>query len=229
MNSIIIDDDKLSQNAIGHLAGQLPFLNVTGMYGSALEATAALNSGDTDLMFLDIELPDITGLEFIRSLSDPPLTILITSKKEYALEAFEHSVVDYLVKPVSIERFLKAVTKARTIYDASGKNGENSKDQLFIKINGMIARIETKNILWIEALGDYITIHTPDKKYTVHSTLKAVEARLDPERFLRVHRSYIISVDTISSIDDSMISINKQLIPIGAVYRENFKKRLNLL
>jgi DNA-binding LytR/AlgR family response regulator len=228
MNSIIIDDDKLSQNAIGHLAAQLPFLQVTGMFGSALEATATLNSGTVDLMFLDIELPDITGIDFIRNLSDPPLTILVTSKKEYALEAFEYNIVDYLVKPVSIERFLKAVTKAKTIYDASGKSTD-SKDQLFIKFNGTIARISTKDILWVEALGDYVTIHTTDKKYTVHSTLKAVEARLNPARFLRVHRSYIISVDMISSIDDSVISINKQLIPIGAVYRDNFRKRLNLL
>jgi DNA-binding LytR/AlgR family response regulator len=229
MNSIIIDDDKLSQNAIGHLAAQLPFLNVAGIFGSALEATSILNTGTVDLMFLDIELPDISGLEFMRSLSAPPLTILITSKKEYALEAFELHVVDYLVKPVSVERFLKAVTKARSTYDSSGRAAQGSRDQLFIKFNGTIARINTKDILWIEALGDYVTIHATDKKYTVHSTLKAVEARLDPEKFLRVHRSYIISVDAISSIDDSVISINQQLIPIGAVHRENFRKRLNLL
>ncbi|MFL5764267.1 MAG: LytR/AlgR family response regulator transcription factor [Bacteroidia bacterium] len=229
MNSIIIDDDKLSQNAIGHLAAQLPFLKVSGIFGSALEATTILNSGSIDLMFLDIELPDITGLEFMGTLQNPPLTILITSKKEYALEAFEYNVVDYIVKPVAVERFLKAVTKARITYDASGRPADSSKDHLFIKVNGTIAKIDVKDILWIEALGDYITIHTSDKKYTVHSTLKAVEARLDPDRFLRVHRSYIISVGAISSIDDSVVSINKQLIPIGAVHRDNFRKRLNLL
>jgi DNA-binding LytR/AlgR family response regulator len=229
MNSIIIDDDKLSQSAIAHLAGQLPYLNLTGTYGSALEASGILDSGNVDLMFLDIELPGITGMEFMRDLAKPPLTIFVTSKKEYALEAFEHNVVDFLLKPVKLDRFFKAVTKAKSIYDASGKGPDLGKGQLFIKYNGTIERIDTGNILWIEALGDYITIHTLDKKYTVHSTLKAVEARLDPDKFLRVHRSYIISVDTISTIDDSVISINKQLIPIGAVYRENFKKRLNLL
>lgn len=212
-----------------HLVKQLPFLNLIGVYGSACDALKILNSQTVNLMLLDIEMPEMTGLQFLKNLSKPPITILATSKKDYALEAFEYNIIDYLVKPIPLERFFKAISKAKTAFDSTGKNPEFSFDNLFVKVNGAIAKVDTREILWIEALGDYITIHTPEKRYTVHSTLKAIEARLDPEKFLRVHRSYIIAIDTINAIDDNVIAINKQLIPIGAVYKENFKKRLNLL
>lgn len=229
MNCIIVDDDKLSQNAMEHLVKQFPYLSLIGIYSSAVEALETINSGSVDLMFLDIEMPQMTGLEFVKNIPKSPMTILATSKKDYALEAFEYNIIDYLVKPVPLERFFKAITKAKNIYDIAKTDRHRTKDHLFIKVNGSIAKVDVKDILWIEALGDYITIHTPEKRYTVHSTLKAIEAKLDPEKFLRVHRSYIISIETINAIDDSVVAINKQLIPIGAVYKENFKKRLNLL
>lgn len=213
------------------LIAAFPHLHLAGICSSAGEALELLEATTVDLMLLDIEMPGMTGLEFVKNLENPPITILVTSKKDYALEAFDYNVVDYLVKPVPMERFFKAITKAKHIYDTTRrpKVDDQIKDYLFVKLSTGITKIDTKDILWIEALGDYITIHTPDKKHTVHSTLKAVEKKLDPEKFIRVHRSFIISIDTVNAVDDNVIAINKQLIPIGAVFKENFKKRLNLL
>jgi two-component system LytT family response regulator len=231
MNCIIVDDEEMSRNAMKHLVAQIPFLNLIGIYCNAGETLNTLNSKSVNLMLLDIEMPDVNGLEFIRSLKNPPLTILATSKKEYAIEAFEcNIIIDYLVKPIAIDRFFKAIAKSKDIFDGSAKNSDLlNKDYVFVKINGTLTKINMKEILWIEALGDYITINTSGKKHTIHATMKSIENKLDTEKFIRVHRSYIVSVDNINSIDDNMIVIDRQLIPIGYVYKENLTKRLNLL
>lgn len=230
MNCIIVDDEELSQKAMKHLIAQVPYLNLVAQCSSGSEALDALDKNKVDLMFLDIEMPVINGLEFVKSLTNPPMTILATSKKEYALEAFECNVIDYLVKPVAIERFFSATTKAKHLFDNAHQNIQFlNQEYIFVKENGMLSRISMKEILWIEALGDYISINTTEKKYTVHSTMKAIENKLDPDKYIRVHRSYIVSIDNISSIDDNTIVINKQLIPIGLVHKENLTKKLNLL
>jgi two-component system LytT family response regulator len=230
MNCIIVDDEEMSINALKHLISQIPLLNLVGVYRNAGETLNILNSKNVDLMLLDIELPDLNGLEFVRSLKNPPLTILATSKREYGIEAFECNIVDYLIKPVSIDRFFKAIARSKDLFDAFPQNADPAtKDYVFVKINGTLSKINVKEILWIEALGDYIRINTTDKKYTIHSTLKAIENKFDSEKFIRVHRSYIVSVDNIDSIDDNTIVIDRQLIPIGYVYKDNLTKRLNLL
>jgi DNA-binding LytR/AlgR family response regulator len=225
-----VDDDEMSQKAMSFLVSQVPFLNLVGTYSNAGEALNSLNNVKVDLMLLDIEMPNINGLEFVKSLKNPPLTILATSQKRYALEAFECNIIDYLVKPIALDRFFKAITKAKDFFDTANKGFDlSNKEYMFVKMNGTLTKINIKEILWIEALGDYISINTSEKKYTVHSTMKAMENKLDTEKFIRVHRSFIVSVDTINSIDDNTIVINKQLIPIGFVYKENLTKRLNLL
>lgn len=230
MNCIVIDDEEMSRNAMKHLVSQVQFLNLSGIFSSAKEAIVTLNDSKVDLMLLDIEMPDLSGLELLKSLQKPPLTILATSKKEYAIEAFECNVVDYIVKPISLDRFLKAVLKAKDVFDSSQQAIDfSNKDHVFIKSGGTLIKINIKDILWIEALGDYITVHTTDKKYTIHSTMKAIENKLPPRAFIRVHRSFIVSVDNIDAIDDNVIVINKQMIPVGAVYKENLTKKLNLL
>ena len=230
MNCIIVDDEEMSRNAMKHLVSQVQFLKLKGVFCSATEALNILNNNKIDLMLLDIEMPDISGLELIKSLKKPPLTILATSKKEYAIEAFEHNVIDYLVKPILLERFFKAIEKSKEIFENSHQTIDFSgKEYVFIKNNGALVKINIKSIQWIEAIGDYVTINTSEKKYTIHSTMKTIESKLPPDKFIRVHRSFIISIDNITSIDDSVIVIGKQLIPIGAVYKDNFTKRLNLL
>lgn len=229
MNCIIIDDDVMSGNAVKHLVHQIPYLNLIGIGATPQDAIALLSNNKVDLMLLDIEMPGMSGLELIKSLKTLPFVILITSKKEYALEAFEHNVVDYLLKPIALDRFFKAIAKVKEMNDNSPAT-ENSGASFFIKNNGTLIKINSKDILWIEALGDYITIHSTDnKKYTIHSTMKMVENKLASDKFVRVHRSFIIAVDHISSIDDNVVVIGKQLIPVGAVYRDNLARHLNLL
>jgi DNA-binding LytR/AlgR family response regulator len=230
MNCIIVDDDEMSRNAMKHLVGRVQFINLVATCCNATEALNELNSNKKiDLMLLDIEMPDMSGINLLKSLRKPPLTILVSSKREYAIEAFECNVIDYLVKPLSLDRFFQASTKAKEYFDIVLHSAEFRKNHVFIKTNGILTKINISEILWIEALGDYIVINTAEKKYTIHSTMKAIESKLDPEKFIRVHRSFIISINNITSIDDSVIAINKQLISIGAVYKENLTKRLNLL
>lgn len=230
MDCIIVDDDEMSQKAMEHLVSQVPFLNLIGTYANPSEAIDALSKGKVDLMLLDIEMPVMNGIEFMRSLQKPPMTILATAKKEYALEAFECNVVDYLVKPIAANRFFKAIEKSKHLYkDASENISLSNQEHLFAKVNGVLTKICVKDILWIEALGDYIVINTSEKKYTIHSTLKSIENKLSSDKYIRVHRSYIVSLENINSIDDNTILVNKQLIPVGFVYKENLTKRLNLL
>ena len=230
MNCIIVDDEEMSRTAMKHLVSQVEFLNLVGVCKSAIEALNILNSTKVDLVLLDIEMPDMDGLELIKSLKNPPLTIFATSKKEYAIEAFECNVVDYIVKPIAIDRFFKAISKAKNIFEASQQNINFSETNCaFIKINGTLVKIDMKEILWIEAKGDYLTINTSEKKYTIHSTMKKIESKLASDKFIRVHRSFIISIDKISSIDDAVITIGKQLIPIGANYKLNLTNKLNFL
>lgn len=229
MNCIIVDDDVMSGNAVKHLVAQIPYLNLVGIGKTPQEAILLLSNNKVDLMLLDIEMPGMSGLDLIKSMKNLPFVILITSKKEYALEAFEYNVVDYLLKPIALDRFFKAIARVKEMGDNNPAT-DKTNTSFFVKNNGTLVKIHSKDILWIEALGDYITIHTIDnKKFTIHSTMKMVENKLSSDRFVRVHRSFIIAVDHISSIDDNVVVIGKQLIPVGAVYRENLGRHLNLL
>lgn len=230
MNCIVVDDDEMSRTAIKQLVAQVQFINLVETCRSGAEALNVLNTNKIDLMLLDIEMPDMNGLELVKSLKVLPLTILTTSRKDYAIEAFECNVVDYLVKPILLDRFFKSVTKAKEIFEnAQHIVGFSNDDYIFIKNNGVLVKINLKEILWIEALGDYMTINTIEKKYTIHSTMKVIESKLDPHKFIRVHRSSIISIDYISSIEDNVVVLGKKLVTVGAVYKENLMKRLNLL
>lgn len=230
MNCIIVDDDEMSRMALKQLVSQVQFLKLIGTCSNAVEALNFLNNEKIDLMLLDIEMPDMNGLELLKSVKSPPITILATSKKEYAIEAFESDVIDYLVKPILLDRFYKAIVKAKAKFDNLQSTVDFSgTNYVFIKSNGTLVKINIAEILWIDALGDYMTINTADKKYVVHSTLKVIESKLPPDKFIRVHRSYIIAIDNITAIDDNVVIIGKQLIPVGAVYKENLTKRLNFL
>jgi two-component system LytT family response regulator len=230
VNCILVDDDVMSANVMTHLIKSVGYLHLLKVFHDPIEATEILKNEEIDLLFLDVEMPHINGMDLIKNLTSRPLIVLTTSHPEYAIEAFEYNIVDYLLKPVELPRFAKAVAKAKEIFDHSqDKLDSFFQDFIFIRKNSVLNKVHSRDILWIEALGDYVTIHTAEKNYTLHLTLKALERRLPPERFIRVHRSYIIQLEHISTIDDSVISINNKPIPVGALYRENFMKRLNLL
>ena len=232
MNCIIVDDEEMSRHALKQLVQRVDFLNLIKVYDDPIEAINTLKNEKIDLMFLDIQMPNMSGMDLIKSLAmgARPMIILTTSHTQYAIDAFEYNVVDYLVKPVMLSRFFQAVTKARDLFE-NPKNKIDSfdKDYFFVKHNSVMHKLPIKDILWMEAMGDYITINTVNRKFILHLTLKAIEPKIPADKFVRVHRSFIVAVDNITSVADTTILINNKLIPVGAIYKESFMKRLNLL
>jgi DNA-binding LytR/AlgR family response regulator len=228
MNCMIVDDEEMSRSILKHFVEQTSFLRLAHVCTDAIEAANVLQESPVDLLFLDIEMPQMTGMDLVKSLQIKPQIVFVTSRSDYAVEAFEYNATDYLVKPVTYARFLKAVTKVKENFDAQQMVQVHHKD-LYIKTDSKIVKVNLKDLLYVEALADYVIIHTGTNRYIVHSTMKGIEKKLAPAEFVRVHRSYIVNVEKIDSIEDLSIIINKKLIPIGASYKENFIKRLNIL
>jgi DNA-binding LytR/AlgR family response regulator len=228
MNCIIVDDDDASISVFKQIAKQVDYLSIIQTCSNPIEAMNVLNEEDVDVLFLDIEMPEMNGIDMLKALDTKPHVILITSHNEHALAAFDLNVIDYLIKPVTLPRLLKALTKVKDVDNVKGK-ANSGQDYFFIKKEAALTKVPIKDILWIEALGDYITIHTKDNRYVLHVTLKSVESKLPANKFVRVHRSYIVNIDNIRTIEDTTIFINEISIPIGALYKESFIKRLNPL
>lgn len=228
MNCIIVDDDEFAQMMIKKCVERTDALNLLSICSNAFDALNFLKENPADLIFLDIEMPEMNGIEFIQSLANVPQIILVSSKDVYALEAFEYDVVDYILKPVEYPRFIKAVEKAQRMNE-NVQLPEPTSDHLFIKKDSKLIRLELKDILFIEALADYVNIHTEDNRYTVLSTMKAMESKLPKQAFARTHRSYIIRLDKIISIEENVVTVKEKSIPISRSYKENIMKRLNFL
>lgn len=226
MNCIIVDDDEASVNVLIQLIKQVDNLKVVATCSSPMEAIKSLGENQADLMFLDIEMPGMTGIEMLKSLPGSPKVILTTSHKEYALDAYELNVVDYLVKPITLPRLLKALAKVNYV---PAQLQQVEQDYFFVKKDSVLMKVPVKEILWIEALGDYVTLHTRNERFILHITLKSVESKLPSSKFVRVHRSYIVHLDNVRTVEDTTIYINEVSIPIGALYKDNFIKRLNTL
>ncbi|MBI3510681.1 MAG: response regulator transcription factor [Bacteroidetes bacterium] len=229
MNAIVIDDDDLSGKVIAQYVSRSGFLELSGIFRDPAKALSFLALNKTDLIFLDVEMPGMNGLEFIHALSDPSQKIiLVTSHTEFAVQAFEHHVLDFLVKPVSYARFFNAVSAVK---DRMRHNEvqEMDEDIVFIKKDRLMVRIRKSEILWAEARGDYVILNTPKDRFIVHCTLKAIEEKLPARSHLRVHRSFIVKVDEIEKIEDNLISFSKQVIPIGKSYREEVFRKLKPL
>lgn len=228
LKSIIVDDEELSRNIIQNFVDRTQNLESLAQCEDGIEASNFLARKETDVIFLDIEMPEMSGMDLIKSLNKPPMVILITSKKEHAIEAFEYNVVDYILKPFDYPRFLKAVNKAREIHRRNNENAEEDAD-LYVKVDSRLVKIKASTVNWIEALGDYIVINTDDSKYIVHNTMKGIESKLSPDKFLRVHRSYIVRLDRIETLDESVIVIKQKIIPIGGTYKSRLMNRLNMV
>jgi DNA-binding LytR/AlgR family response regulator len=231
MKCIIVDDNKMARMALKQLVSQVPALELVAECNDAAEALDSLNTTQVDLLLLDIEMPDMTGLDLIRKLgNNKPLIIFTTAKKDYAVEAFELNVVDYLVKPIALPRFKQAIEKAQETID-SNKQEVKVEEQgfVFVKDNGVLKRIAIDDILFLEAMGDYVKVHTSQKFHVVHATLKSIEEKLPASKFIRVHRSYIVAINKIDYIQEGTISIGKTTIPVADTHKSNLNKRLNLL
>lgn len=228
MTCLIIDDEILAQEVIEHYIFQIPFLELLAKCDRATEAFTFLGNTSVDLIFLDIKMPGIGGLEFLRLLKSPPKVILTTAYSEYALQGYELNVVDYLVKPIAFERFLQAVNKAMPIPVPSQPAAPIAED-LFVKSDGKLIRLLAKDILYVESLKSYLLIHTITQKIIIYSTmLNMVEQLAARAEFIRIHKSYLINKNHIKLIQNNIITIHNTELPIGAVYRTETMKRLGL-
>lgn len=231
MNCLIVDDNKIARTTIMQLASQVKDIVVVGECTNAIEAYNHLQKNHVDLILLDIEMEGMTGLELTKNLGyTGPLIVFTTSKKEYAAEAFELNVVDYLVKPITPSRFIIAIDRVRDILKSNIDEFKlNDKEFIFIRDSNIIRRLNFNDILFAEAMGDYVKLHTEQKYYAIHATLKSVEERLLGARFIRVHRSFIVSVSKIDTIQNGDIVIKGKAVPVADAYRATLNKRLNIL
>lgn len=237
MNCIIIDDEKMARTILKTLCNEIKSLNVLEDFPSAIQAIKYLNENVVDLIFLDIHMPDFNGLDFIRSLKNPPKIILTTSDPKFAIEAFEYDfIVDYLLKPLELSRFKKAIDKANAKQLTAVSNEDVAKsaskdidNDFYVNIDRRLIKIDLPSIYLIEAKGDYIKIKTDTKDYVVHSTLKKIEEKLPDSLFLKIHRSYIINIKKIIDIEDNSVLIKKDVIPVSRSKRPELMKRLDLL
>lgn len=231
MNCLIIDDNKIARTTLKQLANQVKDLTVVGECSNAMEAWNFIREQSVHLLLLDIEMQGMSGLELTRNLgSKGPVIVFTTSKKEYAAEAFELNVADYIVKPVTPARFIQAIDKVRDILDSSKEEVKFAEDEfIFIRDSNIVRRLGLDDILYAEAMGDYVKLYIPGKFYAIHTTLKAVEERLPASKFLRVHRSYIVAVSKIETIQEGALIINGKPLPVADAYRNALNKRMNIL
>jgi len=227
ISCIIIDDEPLARKGLKEYISDVEFLDLTGEFESPLHAEELINKGGAQLLFLDIQMPKITGLDFFRSLVHPPPVIFTTAYPQYALEGFEVNALDYLVKPISFERFLKAALKAREYFEVRETNAaDTSEDFFFIKADNKLVKIIYDEILFVEALQNYVTIHTTGKKYITYLTFKSVEDYLPSGKFIKVHKSFIIAIDKVESVEGNDIRIGSNHIPISRNLKDEVMEKL---
>lgn len=230
MKALIIDDNDIARTTLMHLAKQIPNLTITNEFSNAIEAYNYLQSNHVDLIFLDIEMPEMNGIELTKNLSEKNTIIIFTSsKKEYGLEAFDLNIADYILKPIIPSRFLQAINKAQVIIESRKDNIEISKDEfLFVRDSNITRRLKLDDIFYAEAMGDYVKFHTKEKMFAIHGKMKTAEERLPKSNFIRVHRSYIISLSKIDTLQDGGIMINGKFIPVSDAYRKILNNKMNI-
>jgi len=231
INCIVIDDEPLARQGIKEYIGEVDFLNFVGEFESPLKATSLLSTTGVQLIFLDIQMPKITGLDFFKTLKNPPPVIFTTAYPQFALDGFDLNALDYLVKPISLERFLKAAHKAKEFYDLRVRNQNESNkedytDHVFIKVDGKLVKILLENILFVEALQNYVAVHTKDKKYVSYLTLQSIAEFLPADIFIKTHKSFIVAINKVDSIDGNNLQIANHLIPVSRSQKEEVMGKL---
>lgn len=232
---LVVDDESLARKLLADYIGKIPDLELVATCENPIQAKKILSTEPVDLLFLDIQMPEITGVEFLRTLKNKPLTIFTTAYSEYALEGYSLDVIDYLLKPIPFERFFHAVSKAQDYLtyresNVAKQNMDEAKEKhsyIFVKADYKIIKICYEDILYIEGMKEYVRIHTADKKITTYQSLQKLTEILPANIFIRVHKSFIVNMDKIDSIDNTVIIINDEVIGIGRSYREAFFKKIN--
>lgn len=228
--ALIVDDNKVVRLMLTEMLKKIDGIAIAGECDTAINAHTLLKNEKIDILFLDVEMPGMTGLELLKVLPERPATILITAKAGYAAEAFELNVIDYLVKPLSISRVIQAVEKAIELLKRKNVHfGNVEQDHIFIRDNKIIRKILLNDILWLESKGDYVKIITTDMQVIIHATLKSLCDKLPENNFVRIHRGYIVPVGKIDYIEDSVAFINGTPLPVSETYKTELLKKLRLV
>ncbi|HWY38747.1 MAG TPA: LytTR family DNA-binding domain-containing protein [Bacteroidia bacterium] len=230
MNTIIVDDDPISRELLKICVDRTESLKLVGSYDGVREAMSVLKEGKSvDLILLDIEMPEINGIDFLNTFKQMPHVIVISSKKDYAVDAFDNNVIDYIVKPINYDRFLRAIKKVEGHSVGPGYCSGESSDFIFVRHKNRLQRVSIEDIEYVEANADYVNIVTKDTKYVVHSSMKNIESRFPAKNFVRAHRSFIVNIDKANTIEENTLYLGEKGIPIGRLYKENLLQRLNFI
>lgn len=228
---LVVDDEPLARDVIRRYIEKLPFLHLEGECSNAIDAFVFLKANEIDILFLDIRMPELLGTELMQSIKEPPKVIFTTAYKEYAWDGFELDAVDYLLKPIRFDRFLKAVNKALPGYEnvlLSSETMDSEKksgvDSIYLRIDRRQVRIILDEILYIESAKDYVKIYTNDKMHLCRQTITSIEDIIDKNEFVRIHRSFIVPLNKIRSYTHELVEINKKELPIGKFYLNHFLK-----
>lgn len=229
LNCVIIEDEPLARNLLSDYVNKVPSLNLVQAFGNPLEALELLRTQPIDILFLDVQMPQLTGISLLKVLQNKPMVILTTAYSEYALEGYELDVADYLLKPVTFERFLKAVDKVTQRLSGESKQTvvvetQATPDYVFVKDGTKSVKVMLDEILYVEGLKDYVTIHTRQQKITTLQRMKTLEEQLPAEKFIRIHNSFIIAVRAIDVVQKNEVQIGPALLPIGDTYRKAFRE-----
>lgn len=231
LNCLIVDDEPLARNLLVEYIKKVPYLNLVKACAGPLEAMEVLRNESVDLMFLDVQMPEITGITFLKTLKKKPLVILTTAYSEYALESYDLDVVDYLLKPITLERFLRAVDKVseRRASPSTGAPRERAATEstqpfVFVKDGTKLVKIRWDDILYVEGLKDYVTIHTRQQKIVSLQRLKTLEETLPADQFIRIHNSFIVALQAIDSVHKDKVQIGSVFLPVSDSYRKTFKE-----
>lgn len=238
INCLIVEDEPLARNLMTAYVEKIPYLNLLQACSNPLEAIDFLRENHVDLLFLDVQMPEITGITLLKILQKKPLVILTTAYSEYALEGYEHDVMDYLLKPITFERFLKAVEKAHArlsntqnttvIQEKNINTTDNIQPFIFVKDGTKLVKIKLSDILYVEGLKDYVTIHTRTQKVVTLQRLKILEEELPENKFIRIHNSFIVAFEAIDAIEKEKVQIGSVFIPISDTYRKSFKEFIDI-
>lgn len=233
LTCLIVDDEPLARNLLSEYVKKVPYLTLVDTCSDALKAMEVLRNKEIDVLFLDIQMPELTGINFLKTLQQKPLVILTTAYSQYALESYDLDVVDYLLKPITFERFLKAVDKAsqRSAQGAPAparlEDKSNSADFVFVKDGTKLVKVKLDDILYVEGLKDYVTIHTRQQKVVSLQRLKVLEEQLPPSRFIRIHNSFIVALGAIDAVHKNEVQIGNAMLPISDSYKKSFKDFLD--
>ncbi len=221
LSCIIVDDEPVARKILNEFAEQIPYLNLIGKFENAIRAEVFLRENNIDIMFLDIEMPKVSGLQLLQNISNKPLVILTTAFPNYALEGYELDIIDYLLKPFAFSRFLKAVQKAKDYYQMkNAATGVAQSSYIFIKSDKRIEKIELNDILYAESIGNYVSIYTENKRFIAYLTMKSLEAQLPSDDFIKIHQSYLVNNSKINAIEGNEIKIAGKSLQISRNYKD---------